>query len=108
MVFAIVGGVLVVLFALYCFFVSPRRADAAKKAPFQGLMAAHRGLYEKDQSVPENALEAFRRAAENGYGVELDVQLTRDGEVVVFHDDTVDRMTEHKGRVDGLDRKSVV
>ncbi len=102
MVFAIVGGVLVVLFALYCFVVSPRRADAAKKAPFQGLMAAHRGLYEKDQSVPENALEAFRRAAENGYGVELDVQLTRDGEVVVFHDDTVDRMTEHKGRVDGF------
>ncbi|MBR0508176.1 MAG: glycerophosphodiester phosphodiesterase [Clostridia bacterium] len=100
--FGIVGGVLVVLFALYCFFVCPRRADAVKKAPFQGLMAAHRGLYEKDQSIPENSLEAFRRAAENGYGVELDVQLTRDGEVVVFHDDTVDRMTENKGRVDGF------
>lgn len=102
MVFGIVGGVLLVLFALYCFLVCPRRADAAKKAPFQGLMAAHRGLYEKDQSVPENSLEAFRRAAENGYGVELDVQLTKDGAVVVFHDDTVDRMTESRGRVDSF------
>jgi glycerophosphoryl diester phosphodiesterase len=102
MVFGIIGGVLIVLFALYCFFVSPRRADAAKTAPFRGLMAAHRGLYEKDQSVPENSLEAFRRAAEAGYGVELDVQLTKDGAVVVFHDDTVDRMTENKGRVDSF------
>jgi len=102
MIFGIVGAVLVALFALYCFFVSPRRAEPTNKAPFVGLMAAHRGLYEKDQSVPENSLEAFRRAAEAGYGVELDVQLSKDGAVVVFHDDTVDRMTENKGRVDSF------
>ena len=92
----------IVLFIVYLLLVLPQRADEAKFAPFQGLMAAHRGLYEKDQSVPENSLEAFRRAAEEGFGVELDVQLSKDGAVVVFHDDTVDRMTGYKGRVDSF------
>ncbi|MBQ1632850.1 MAG: glycerophosphodiester phosphodiesterase [Clostridia bacterium] len=100
--FLIAGIVILVLFALYLILVLPARADRVKFAPFQGLMAAHRGLYEKDQSIPENSLEAFRRAAENGYGVELDVQLSKDGAVVVFHDDTVDRMTTEKGRVDSF------
>ena len=98
----IAGIAIVVLFIVYLVLVLPQRADRAKFAPFQGLMAAHRGLYEKDQSVPENSLEAFRRAAEHGYGVELDVQLSKDGAVVVFHDDIVDRMTTEKGRVDSF------
>ena len=96
------GIAVFVLFIVYLFLILPERADKAKFAPFQGLMAAHRGLYEKDQSIPENSLEAFRRAAEYGCGVELDVQLSKDGAVVVFHDDTVDRMTECKGRVDSF------
>lgn len=99
----LIGGISVlVLFAVYLFLILPSRADKAKTAPFQGLMAAHRGLYEKDQSIPENSLEAFRRAAANGYGVELDVQLSKDGAVVVFHDDIVNRMTTEKGRVDSF------
>lgn len=99
----LVAGIAVfVLFIVYLLLVLPQRADKTKFAPFQGLMAAHRGLYEKDQSVPENSLEAFKRAAEQGYGVELDVQLSKDGAVVVFHDDTVDRMTTEKGRVDSF------
>ena len=96
----IAGIVVFVLLVAYLFCCMPYRAKTAQKTPFTGLMAAHRGLYEKDQSVPENSLEAFRRAAREGYGVELDVQLTKDGEVVVFHDDIVDRMTTETGRVD--------
>ena len=98
----IAGIVIVILILLYVLCCMPYRAKKEQKAPFSGLYAAHRGLYEKDQSVPENSLEAFRRAAANGYGVELDVQLTKDGEVVVFHDDSVDRMTDAKGRVDSF------
>ncbi len=98
----IAGIVLLILIILYLCMILPRRADESKFAPFSGLMAAHRGLYEKDQSVPENSLEAFRRAAAYGCGVELDVQLSKDGAVVVFHDDTVDRMTTEKGRVDSF------
>lgn len=97
-----VGIAAFVLFVVYLFSVLPQKADPVKTAPFRGLMAAHRGLYEKDQSVPENSLEAFKRAADYGCGVELDVQLSKDGAVVVFHDDTVDRMTDRKGRVDSF------
>lgn len=60
---------------------------------------AHRGLYLKDQSVPENSLAAFRRAVEKGYGVELDVQLSKDGRVMVFHDDTLTRMCGVDGNI---------
>lgn len=45
--------------------------------------------------APENTLEAFRKAVEMGAdGVELDVQLTKDGELVVIHDETVDRTSD--------------
>ena len=52
---------------------------------------AHRGLH--GDGAPENSLEAFRRACDAGYGIELDVQTTRDGVVVVFHDYNLSRMT---------------
>ena len=86
--------------ALPVFLTAPGRASKREKAPFFGLNFAHRGLHSRDQSVPENSLEAFRLAAEAGYGAELDVQLSKDGQVVVFHDDTLDRVCSVHGRVD--------
>ena len=77
------------LVGLWLFLVAPGRSTRAARAPFSGRAFAHRGLYELDQSVPENSLEAFRRAAEAGYGAELDVQRTKDGQIVVFHDDSM-------------------
>ena len=47
---------------------------------FSGFYYAHRGLYDNHHGVPENSLPAFRAAAEKGYGVELDVQLSADGQ----------------------------
>ena len=49
--------------------------------------------------VIENSLSAFRAAVEAGYGIELDIQLSADGEAVVFHDDTLDRLTDQAGPV---------
>ena len=86
--------------ALPLFLVAPGSASKRQKAPFWGANIAHRGLHSRDKSVPENSLEAFRQAAEAGYGIELDVQLTRDGQVVVFHDDTLDRVCGVPGRID--------
>ena len=50
---------------------------------------AHRGLHDSARGVPENSLAAFRRAADCGYGAELDVHLTRDGRLAVIHDDSL-------------------
>ena len=82
------------------FLVGPGRASKRQKAPFYGGNFAHRGLHSRDKSVPENSLEAFRLAAQAGYGIELDVQLSKDGQVVVFHDDTLERVCGVSGRVD--------
>ncbi|MEA5012162.1 MAG: glycerophosphodiester phosphodiesterase [Angelakisella sp.] len=53
---------------------------------------AHRGLHNTDAGIPENSLPAFEHAVKNGYGIELDVQLTADHCLVVFHDDDTQRM----------------
>ena len=60
---------------------------------------AHRGLWQVG-GRPENSLAAFRAAAEAGYGIELDVQLSVDGVPMVFHDDTLERMTAAAGIVE--------
>ncbi|MDO5444813.1 MAG: glycerophosphodiester phosphodiesterase family protein [Eubacteriales bacterium] len=85
--------------ALPLYMIAPGRASAGQKARFRGVNFAHRGLHTRDESVPENSMEAFRLAAEKGYGIELDIRLTKDGYVVVFHDDTLDRVCGISGKV---------
>ena len=82
------------------FLIAPGKAAPEKKAPFEGRNFAHRGLHSPDGAVPENSLPAFRRAVDAGYGIELDVHLSRDGRLVVFHDDTLERMCACRGRVE--------
>lgn len=59
---------------------------------------AHRGLF-NNVDVPENSTPAFEKATQNGFGIETDVQMTKDGVLVVFHDDTLDRMTGVSGSI---------
>jgi len=61
---------------------------------------AHRGLHDSDR--PENSLSAIIAAAELGYAIELDVQPSADGEAMVFHDYTLDRVANATGRTDVL------
>lgn len=88
---------LIIAFAVACLFVAiwiflVAPASESTKAFPDSLNAsyAHRGLYGGD--VPENSMAAFEAARDAGLGIELDIRLTRDGEVVVFHDDTILRM----------------
>lgn len=60
---------------------------------------AHRGLHDGTKSAPENSLAAFRCAIAGGYGIELDLQLSKDGQAIVFHDYELDRLTDKKGAV---------
>lgn len=69
---------------------------------------AHRGWHVGDLAGWENSLAAFRRAVAEGYRyLETDVRATRDGEVVVLHDPTLDRTTDHSGAVEQLDWAAV-
>jgi glycerophosphoryl diester phosphodiesterase len=64
---------------------------------------AHRGLHDAAAGVIENTASAFRAAVEAGYGIECDVQLSRDGEAMVHHDETLWRLMERPERVADLE-----
>lgn len=85
--------------ALPVWLLAPGRAPKARLEPFLGVNYAHRGLHTEDFSTPENSLKAFEAAASAGYGMELDVQLSKDGQVVVFHDDSLERVCGVKAAV---------
>lgn len=88
--------VLLLFFLGYLFLIFPGRrremSDALIHLPY-----AHRGLH--GTGCAENSLSAFAAAVERGYGIELDVRLSRDGELVVFHDAETDRVTGVHGIV---------
>ena len=60
---------------------------------------AHRGLHDRAQGRIENSRAAVQAAVAAGYAIEIDVQLSSDGDAMVFHDDTLDRLTREKGPV---------
>jgi glycerophosphoryl diester phosphodiesterase len=68
--------------------------DAFRRVPL-----AHRALHDRDAGVIENSPTAIDRAVAAGYGIEIDLQLSADGVPMVFHDDTLDRLTAATGRV---------
>lgn len=83
--------VLIFLAILYIYLIAPGRRGKDISA-LLGFQYAHRGLYDNKSGTPENSLAAFKMALEGGFGMELDVQLTKDGQLVVFHDKTLKRM----------------
>ena len=91
--------VVAALCALVLFFVAPAAGRKELRTPFAGRNFAHRGYFGKDQRPPENSLPAFAAAVQNGYGMEMDVQFSSDRKLLVFHDDTLTRMTGTKGWV---------
>lgn len=86
------------LFLVWLWMIAPR-ARKAQMRPFQRPFA-HRGLWDGER--PENSLAAFEAAARAGFGIELDVQLSADGTVMVFHDYTLDRMCGREGLLTDL------
>jgi glycerophosphoryl diester phosphodiesterase len=72
-----------------------------------GTPIAHRGLHAAGEGRPENSLAAFERCCALGFPAELDVRLTRDGRVVVFHDRQLRRLTGAGGRVEERDAAEV-
>lgn len=84
--------VLIVFSPFYLFMIMPRMTGRPVMEPYLKVYYAHRGLHDNSSAAPENTLAAFRKAVDEGYGIECDVQLTKDGIPVVFHDFTLARM----------------
>lgn len=78
--------------ALYLFSIFPRTSQKHRILKNKISLFAHRGYHDIGHSVPENSMPAFHAAVHRGYGIELDLHLTKDGEIVVFHDDTLERL----------------
>lgn len=75
---------------------APRLPDALRRLP-----VAHRALHDRAAGRPENSRAAIRAAIAAGYAIEIDLQLSADGHAMVFHDETLDRLTEARGPVRG-------
>ncbi|MCM1175441.1 MAG: glycerophosphodiester phosphodiesterase [Blautia sp.] len=92
--------IIICLFLLYMFMIMPRILGKPEQTPYPGVYYAHRGLHDNSSSAPENSMTAFRKAVEAGYGIELDVQLAKDGIPVIFHDFTLERMCGAQGKIE--------
>ena len=97
--FMIVGIVILVLILLYLLAIKPRGLHKPDWTAFKGYDFAHRGLHNNESEAPENSMAAFRKAVANKFGIELDVQLSKDKVPVVFHDFTLKRMCGVEGKV---------
>lgn len=95
----IVIKVIFVLIVMYLFMVCPKLFNRKDCSMFKGYFYAHRGLYDNNSDCPENSLNAIRKAVENGYGIELDVQLSKDDVLIVFHDASLKRVCGIDGKV---------
>lgn len=89
----------VILIAAYFFLIAPRMTGKPDASALMDVHYAHRGLHDNKGDAPENSMAAIRNAVQNGYGIEFDVQLTKDRIPVVFHDETLTRVCGVEGKV---------
>ena len=82
-----------IIFIMFVFiFLTYAPSERIRKVDWLAGHYAHRGLYRFDQTIPENSFTAFQNAIDHHYGIELDLQSTKDGVVMVFHDDSLKRL----------------
>lgn len=91
-------GLLAVIL-LYLMMIMPGLRREPSAASFSKWLYAHRGLHDNTSDAPENSLRAFQKAVDAGFGMEMDVQLSKDKVPVVFHDNTLKRVCGAEGEV---------
>lgn len=69
---------------------------------------AHRGLHNIEKGVIENSSSAFEAAIKADFAIECDLQLTKDNKLVVFHDETLERVTNEKGKICELNQEKII
>lgn len=95
----VILALFILAFSAYLFLIMTGCGKGARK--YSSVKFAHRGLH--GEGIAENSLSAFKAAVDAGFGIELDVRLSRDGVLVVFHDDDLKRICGDERRVDEVD-----
>ena len=90
---------IVILFVIYLLSIMPRIFCRPDRTLLLNHYYAHRGLHDNTGTAPENSMASFQRAVDAGYGIELDVQLTKDRIPVIFHDETLERICGAEGKI---------
>lgn len=90
---------IIILIILYLLSLRGRQGHPGLEA-LKGWAYAHRGLH--GNGIPENSMAAFKAALENGYGIELDIHLLKDGNLAVMHDSLLNRTTGQPGHIEDL------
>ena len=90
---------IVILMIIYLLMIMPRICGKPSREKLMHHLYAHRGLFDNESDAPENSMKAFRKAIDYGFGIEMDVQLTKDKVAVVFHDGKLERMCKVDGKV---------
>lgn len=93
-------GACVAALAAWTVAVKPRIFNKPDLSELRRYDYAHRGFTGNDPSVPENSRTAFQNAIDHGYGITMDVRLTRDGVPVIFADTRLERLTGASGSVE--------
>ncbi|NMB98182.1 MAG: glycerophosphodiester phosphodiesterase [Clostridiaceae bacterium] len=89
MSYIVITVVVIGLIIIYLYFIAP---DTTREMnTFKSWLYAHRGLHDLNAGIPENTIPAFEKAVEMKFGIELDVHISKDEQVIVFHDDTLKR-----------------
>ena len=96
----ITGWLILLIVALALVYLTAPNPRRKRMARWRQEAFAHRGLHDIERGLVENTLPAFEAACAAGYGMELDIQFSRDFEVVVFHDDNLKRLAGDPRRVD--------
>lgn len=86
-----VGVLTLLLLAVYLFMIFPAVKKPEKSKLFHNTMYAHRGYHDKE-NAPENTMAAFSKAVDKSFGIEFDINLSKDGKAVIMHDNSLKRM----------------
>ena len=102
MILKVVLIAVIVIVILYLLAIMPKLRRNKNINGMDGWLYAHRGLHDNKSDAPENSLKAFALAVQKGYGIELDVQLTKDLIPIVLHDYNLKRACHMELKVSTL------
>lgn len=96
----ILCSIVALILLIYFILIMPNLSRRQALTPFLGLDFAHRGLHDINRLIPENSMRSFQEAVKHNTAIELDIHLTRDNQVVVFHDESLKRICNVEGTIE--------